>query len=69
MNIVRCNCKQSSKNQCGSNLCSCRENGLSCVSACGGCCGIGYCNGNVNIEEDVSDDDIENYDNLFEKFF
>ena len=31
MNVVRCNCKQSSKNQCGLNLCSGRKNGLSCV--------------------------------------
>ena len=45
----------------------CRKNDLSCVSACGGCCGIGCHNGTVDIEENVSDDDIENYDNLFKK--
>ena len=66
MNVVRCNCKQSLKNQCRSNLCSCRKNGLSCVSACGGCCGTGCYSKNVDIEENISDDDNENYDNLFE---
>ena len=39
------------------------------MSACRGCCGIGCYNGKVDIEEDVSDNDIENYDHLFEKFF
>ena len=69
MNVVHFSCKQSSKNQCCSNLCSCRKNGLSCLSACRGCCGIGCYNGIADIEENVSDDDIENYDNLLEKFF
>ena len=36
---------------------------------CSGCCGTGCYNGTVDIEEHVSDDDIEKYDNLFEKFF
>ena len=35
---------------------------------CSGSCGIGCYNGTVDIEENVSDDDIEKYDNLFEKF-
>ena len=69
MNVVPYNCKESSKNKSGSNLRSCCKSGLSCVSACVGCCGVGYYNGTVDIEENISDDDIENYDNLFEKFF
>ena len=68
MNVVHFNCKQSSKNQCGSNLRSCLKNALSCASACCGCCRTGCYNGTLDIEENVFDDDIENYDNLFKKF-
>ena len=35
---IRCKCK-SLKNRCGSSLCSCRKNGLTCVAICGGCHG------------------------------
>ena len=38
LKVVRCTCK-SSTNQCGSNRCSCRKNGLRCMSTCGECCG------------------------------
>ena len=37
LKVVRCKCKSTSCNQCGTNLCSCRKNGLSCVSACEEC--------------------------------
>ena len=69
MNIVRCNCKQLSVNQCGSNLSSCCQNGLSCLSACGGCRGIGCYNGTADTKGYVSDDHLENYCNLFENSF
>uniref|UniRef100_A0A7M5WXL0 Uncharacterized protein n=1 Tax=Clytia hemisphaerica TaxID=252671 RepID=A0A7M5WXL0_9CNID len=39
LNIKRCKCKPSPKNPCGTNLCSCRKNGLKCMSSCGGCHG------------------------------
>ena len=39
LKFVRCKCKLSSKNPCGTNLCSCRKNGLKCVTACGDCRG------------------------------
>ena len=39
LKVVRCKCKSSSKNQCGSNLCTCRKHGLNCVATCGGCRG------------------------------
>ena len=38
LKIHRCNCKPS-KNQCATNRCSCRKNGLRCVSTCGECNG------------------------------
>ena len=39
LNVVRCNCKTSTQNQCGTSSCSCKKNGLKCVSACGECHG------------------------------
>ena len=36
---VRCNCKSTSKNQCGTNTCSCRKHGLMCSDVCKGCHG------------------------------
>ena len=47
LNYIRCNCKLTSKNTCGTNTCSCRRNGLKCVRACGDCRGIN-CN---NVEK------------------
>ena len=40
LQFIRCNCK-SLKNQCGTNICSCRKNGMACVDMCGGCHGEG----------------------------
>ena len=39
LKFVRCRCKLTSKNPCGSNTCTCRKNGLKCVTACGDCIG------------------------------
>ena len=39
LKVIRCNCKTTSKNQCGTNLCSCRKHGLRCVTTCGECFG------------------------------
>ena len=40
LNIIRCNCKTSSKSPCGLNTkCSCRASGLKCVALCGDCSG------------------------------
>ena len=33
LNVIRCNCRLTSKTPCGSNNCSCRANGLNCVAA------------------------------------
>lgn len=51
LKFIRCKCK--SKNPCGTNLCSCRKNGINCVMACGGCRGQS-CN---NCEEVTLEDD------------
>ena len=56
LNVVRCNCKLTSKNTCGNLICSCKKHGLFCVRACGDCRGIS-CN-NVSLAN--MDDDIDN---------
>ena len=53
LKFVRCKCKLTSKNPCGNNLCSCRKNGLKCVSACGDCRGQN-CKNSEEVEEDNS---------------
>ena len=53
LNVIRCNCKTSSKTPCGMNSkCSCRASGLKCVASCGDCRGT-EC---MNISEIVSND-------------
>ena len=48
--VVCCNCKSIKKNQEGSTKnCSCAKNGLQCVSACGGCNGVGCYNSVKNV--------------------
>jgi hypothetical protein len=39
LKVVRCNCKSSSKTQCGSNFCTCRKHNLKCAPTCGDCQG------------------------------
>ena len=78
LKVICCKCQSTSKNQCGTNKCSCRKNGVSCVSACGDCHGIGCNNSCVKQfdKEDQSvfqDDTIEEEEftdgNIFEKLF
>ena len=45
--VIRCRCKKSTKNPCGTKTCTCRKYGMACVSSCGECHGI-ECN---NTEE------------------
>jgi len=60
LNVVRCKCKAG----CNSKLCSCRQNGICCVSACSNCHGdLGCSNGqlsaavNADTESNCDDDD------------
>lgn len=55
LQFVRCKCKLSSRNPCGNNGCSCRKNGLKCVTACGDCRGDNC----KNAEELILADDDE----------
>ncbi|XP_066926559.1 uncharacterized protein [Clytia hemisphaerica] len=56
LKIIKCKCKMSSKNPCGTNLCSCRKNGIPCMPACGNCHGMD-CN-NKTVKRDHDDEEI-----------
>ena len=71
LKFIRCNCKLSSRNPCGTNLCSCRKNDLQCVPACGDCHGIGCHNEEELVSEDSDTrNEMDKADdrNLFETF-
>ena len=63
LKVVRCKCKDGSRNQCGLMTCSCRKNGLECVAACGDCRGE-TCNNPSSLPdnhkdlEEADDDDL-----------
>jgi hypothetical protein len=55
LKVIRCSCKLLS--QCTSNNCTCRKNGLVCMSACGKCHGVD-CSNTAPVVSYSSDDDI-----------
>ena len=59
LNMIRCKCKT----DCSSVLCSCRKNGLKCVTACSNCCGKGCTNAepvsNLEVNGDTDNELIE----------
>ncbi len=56
LKFVRCKCKLTSTNPCGTNTCSCRKHGLKCITACGDCRGVNC----LNAEDDFIADLEEN---------
>uniref|UniRef100_A0A7M5WJ49 Tesmin/TSO1-like CXC domain-containing protein n=1 Tax=Clytia hemisphaerica TaxID=252671 RepID=A0A7M5WJ49_9CNID len=54
LKIIKCKCKMSSKNPCGTNLCSCRKNGIPCMPACGNCHGMDCNNKTVRFHNHLS---------------
>ena len=58
LKFVRCKCKLTSKNPCGTNTCSCCKNGLKCVTACGDCRGYG-CNNAQEVIFGLEEDPVE----------
>ena len=58
LKFVRYNCKMTSRNTCGTQLCSCQRNGLKCVVACGDCRGEG-CNNVETIEIEIDNELID----------
>ena len=69
LNIIRCNCRLTSKNPCGGNKCSCRTNGLTCVAACGDCRGTQCINSTKDITENSFEDDEAFEGNFLENIF
>ena len=67
LNVIRCNCKLSTKMSCGANNCSCSKNGLPCVTACRNCHGNNCTNiSKVEIMDDSEDESFER--NAFKLF-
>ena len=67
LKFVRCNCQTTSKNTCGTKICSCRKHGLKCVAACGDCRGKS-CNNmaELMVEPLVNDEELDR--NVFDLF-
>ena len=70
LTIIRCKCKNCTRNQCGTNICSCKRNGLSCLAACGECRGVCCYNSATVEDEEVKENEREMdernlYDTLF----
>ena len=61
LKFVRCKCKLSSKNPCGTNMCSCRRNGLKCVTACEDCRGESCNNAEEIFEAEEENGEEENF--------
>ena len=69
LNVIRCNCKTTTKNPRGSRTCSCKRNGIPCVAACGDCRGIECNNRSDQNDEDDDDDGEEDYENIDRNIF
>ena len=70
LNVIRCNCRLTSKNPCGGKQCSCRANGLNCVAACGDCRGTDCQNcTQPELTEDDQNENDDELDNLFDIIF
>ena len=69
-NFIHCNCKITSNNACGTMRCSCLQNGIPCMEACGECRGLSCNNPNLmkKKEEDNDDDDDDDDGNVFDVF-
>ena len=65
ISMIGCNCKETKKGSCTSAKCSCRSNGLKCVSACG-CCREDGCDNSSLCKNGEESDDDDVHDNVFE---
>ena len=57
LQFIRCMCKSTGKNPCGTKQCSCHKNGLRCLMACNECRGQSWNNTDTTMNLDVNDDD------------
>ena len=66
-----------SRNRCGTNLCTCKSNGLKCVTACRDCRGYDCNNSNfpdyeiaeTDTDPSSNEEDDFNNENMFERIF
>ena len=65
ISVLRCNCEETKKGCCSSAKCSCRINGLKCVSVCAYCREDG-CDNSSLCSNGEEDDDDDAHDNIFE---
>ena len=68
LNFFHCKCKLTSRNQCGTQSCSCRKNGLKCVTACNGCHGEECNNKSDDVEQNETESDNDFERNIFDMF-
>ena len=52
LNLISCNCKK----DCSNMRCSCKRNGVKCISACGNCHGTECQNATTKPDDDDTDD-------------
>lgn len=62
LKFVRCNCKLTAKNVCGTNACTCRKTGLRCISVCGQCYGKNCNNAKDDMDSDEISEDMNNFE-------
>ena len=58
LKYVRCKYQTSSKNTCGTLVCTCRKNGLKCVASCGDCRGRD-CKNSCIMPTDLLDEEVD----------
>ena len=70
LTVIQCKCKNSARDECGTNIFSCKRNGLSCVTACGECWGV-CCYNSATVEEEQVEENEAEMDkrNLFDALF
>ena len=63
LKVIRCQCKPSARSHCNTSKCTCRNNGLTCIAACGHCHGNDCLNVAASVAYD-SDGDNDRNDNM-----
>ena len=65
LKFIRCKCKLSTANPCGSNTCSCHKHELKCVIACGDCRGESFRNAEETIYNDYTISEFMSWPYIF----
>ena len=62
LQFIRCMCKSTGKNPCGTKHCSCHKNGLRCLMVCNECRGQSCNDTDMTMNLDVDDDDHHHHE-------